>query len=369
MVALLHELFPWALLFFVANSVVRAHGRGWLLLSWRGEPHAACRDGVWLAGLSPLCEVVRLEEPRMWLGTDALYLARHDAPANRFTAPADMVPLAWSAVALARCAGRKVVVGDGVWRAHSPQEAEAMATRLREWAMLAPDRRSRQVADWIAQRRSLPLVREQRARQAPGLFRLRGATTGCFAAGFVALPLALYAGEQPSALALLFLLLAAGAAAAAARVAWTMLAACGVTGAGRRRALEPLAFYPPLAAHAASFATREVYTDFAPCAVAAALGTPAAARACALEEWLEIEIGRSWTTTPDLAGYWAARTSALEALLREADLGSKERLLERPRQDPRARAFCPGCDAEYREPRPACGECDLPLRQWEPAPD
>lgn len=367
MVALLHELFPWALAFFAANAITFASGRLRLLVSWRGEPYGLRRRGLLAPGLLPWAEVLAVLEPRLWPTGEALWL-----PASRgdddvpFPQAGDTVAVPWLDLVQVQAQGRNVHAGGRrLLEARTPEAAAALSSLIGEWARCGDERQRRAaIAAWLAQRRSLSRLRPRRQAQVPLLRRLQGASTACFALGFVALPISLYAPEQPSQLALLVF---AGATLAAALVVWTaftMLGAAGVDGAARRRALEPMLFYPPLAAHAPSFVARELYADFAPCAVAAALGSREAARALAAEELLEIEVGRARTDPALFAAYWDARAAALSALALEAGLGPPERLLDRSRQDPQAVAYCPACDTEYRAPVPACAECGIGLRSW-----
>ncbi len=367
MVALLHELFPWALAFFVLNSFALVGARRRLLVSWNGEPHRLERRRLAAPGLWPACEAIAPFEPRLWLTATGLIVPRGGG-----LAPPDaeeLVEIPWARLADARAEGSRVKSDAGeVLRAPTPETAAALAARVRGWARAATGaERMADLEAWLQERLRVDLVRERRRRQRERLGPLRLASTIAFASGFVALPASLYLPEQPGALALGAFALALLAALAAAVAAARMLAAAGLGRAATRRALEPLLFYPPLAAHAPSFAARHLYADFAPLAVVAALAGPEDVRRVAAEEWLEIDEGLARTDPARLGDYWRVRREVLSAWLRSVGLGEGDALLTRERQDPLAVVYCPACGAEYRRALGRCGDCDVALRDWGPA--
>jgi hypothetical protein len=349
--ALLADLFPWLVAFYVLDGLVQPR-RGHLLLVSGPGGFRARGAGLHLLGLSPLEEVVAaFDLPFLAAGARVFLLdpGRRAEPA--VIEAADLAPHELAALAPLAREGRKVLAaGRGVALAPAAEWAEAVRVGLAALARGAPP-------DAPA-RLDLDAARALRARARPFVLVLRALGALLSLALFVLWPLvaqgplaaSIPAGALLGAVVALVVLVAATAAA--------MQLACGA-GVARSLSAGAALLAPWAAAHPLLHASRGLYARFDALTVAAALLPPERFRALAARELARARFSRA-RTPPELAPAWDARTGALEGLLAATGSSAAEALAP-PRRLPDTAGFCPLCRAQYRAGFERCGDCGVPV--------
>jgi hypothetical protein len=359
MYALVAEILPWILAFALLDGVVQTR-RGHLLLVSGGGPFRVRRPGLHLVGLSPLDEVVAVQDLFPLASPTRLFVAdpgaRHDPPVVEGAA-LEAVPLA-SLQAVER-QGRGVR-GAGRLLAMAPTAAEAEAIRARlEGLAAAPEgERAALLAAWAASRADAEGARSLRARQRPFLFPMRALAAVAWVSTFVLLPLGVLA--PPVAPVPLGTALAAVAAAvvAEAALAFAMLRACGERRGRAAGGALHLLLYPVAALHPLVHLSRGLFARFDAPAAAAALLAPDELGILAGREIRRAAFSRA-ATPPELGPAWEARVRSLERALVAAGLDPARA----PPPRPRPGLACPLCGAGFREGFERCSDCGVPLER------
>jgi hypothetical protein len=354
--ALLADLFPWVVAFYLLDGLAQP-GRGHLLLVSGGRRFRALRAGLHLVGLSPLEEVVAVFDLPFLVAPGRVFLLdprRRTEPAVIEAGELEGIPAA--ALAPVVREGRKVrVAGRLAVAAPGAPWAALLAARLRSGA---PGEAGPGV------RADLDAARALRARQRPFARALRVLSVATAAAVLVAWPAAAYSPLAASIPAGAVLGAVGALVALEAGVAFAMLRACGEpAGASAAAALHLL--LPWAGAHAVVHVSRSLYRRLDALAVAAALLPPAAFHALAARELVRARFSR--TATPaELGPAWDARARDLSALL-EATGSSAARALAPPARLPGTGAWCPLCRAQYRAGFERCEDCGVEVERFQEA--
>lgn len=359
--ALVVDLLPWLVVFFLADGVVQL-GRGHLLLAGarRLRPLRAGLD--WL-GPSPLVEAVALFDlPYLRGGGRVWFLDPRRRTEPPVVEAADLTAVDLAASGVVTREGKAVTAG-GKRVLSAP--AAAIAQRLlddlapREPTAPAAPRRLRRAA-----RTDLRAARAMRLRQRR--YRpLLQATALALALHVLELALGAWgplAGRIP--------LGPAGAGFGLLLVAAAALGTAFLRASGERWGTSlhgGLGMLLPWAAlHPLVHLSRTVYRRFDALTAAAALLPPSSFHALAGRELVRARLSRA-RTAPELGPAWEERERLLIRLLEATGSSEEEALAPPPAQEGTA-AYCPLCRTRYRAGFEGCADCGLPLEPLGGAP-
>lgn len=351
--ALLADLWPWIVAFYVADGLVQLRS-GHLLLSSAGGRFALLRAGLHLPGLSPLAEAIALHDlPFLHAGARLWFPDPRRSAELPVVEPIDLREAAAASHSGVEREGRKLKdAGELLLVSPTPEGAEVSRERL---AALASGRPPPPAPGFDA-------ARARRAAQAPFVAALRVA--GALLSALVLLGWPAVAWGPPALGGAAGALLAATGVLVtiAAGLTFAMWRACGEPAGRSAAAALHLVSWPVAALHPLWHASRALYARFEPLAVAAALLPRDRFALLAGRELRRAAFSRSAGPTA-LAPAWDGRTATLEALLRAAGIRQDEALAP-PARHADAGAWCPLCRVQWRPGFDRCDACGVPLERF-----
>lgn len=369
MQALLEDLLPYLIAFYVLDALSNLRADHLLIASGPGGRFALLRGGLRLAGLWPGVEVIAGQAWPLRASARGVHLLdpRQRVPPGHLE-PADLLLVPWESLAPIDAAGKAVMAGgQTILRAPSPAAARLEAERLRRIAATPLKRRVETLNRMLQEACDVEAVRTARARTALLRRLLQGASALLFAALFGLVPAVLYGAPQGAPL--VPALVSTGAlhlAIVALGVAYLVRAGAGVR-AAMGGALH-LLLLPPSAAHALVHLSRDLFIRFDPRALAAVVLSPEAFRAHARGEIVRLRHARAATAGGGLGPCWEAEERAWDRVF--AAIGISRADLEAPprRSGPDAASWCPICAAEYRAGFAECADCGVALEPFAGVP-
>lgn len=365
MQTLLQDVLPWALGFVVLDAVVQLRvGQVLIVRTW---PAAArvLGPGVSIAGGWPHAAVVPVHDlPFLPARAGAWFRDPAARCATPVIVPGELTFVSWAQLAGVRSEGRSVVAdGRAVVKALSSAGASRIAEALKALAD-AGTRRSDVLAAQLEDAFDPRPLRDVRARTRLSRVALAvvGATWSLLLVGI--LPVLAWT-RAPTPIAPILL---AGLALAGAAVVFAVLTLrrAGLPWTAALGRTAPLLVFPPLAARALPYASREVQPFLDPLAALAVLASPPDVAAACRRELVRIASSRASTASIGLAEFWDLRERAVRALARRESLAS-DALEALPPHDAGAVSVCPLCESSYRIPRGSCSECGVALVAVPPA--
>jgi hypothetical protein len=363
--ALLQDVWPYLLLFYVLESLVRVEAHQRLFVRGGLRPARCLRPGLHLAGLDPFEEVVVAAELPFVPTPDGLLVPVDEAAADAERRGGDeLAPLAWDGLGDVAVRGTRVAAGGRTLPAPAGHAgARRLAALIATLRDAGREERMGRVRTGLEASFDLAALRHarQRARVPLLLARLSGA--GFALVFFLALPLCLYGagGRHLSRVAPLvvasLLLWAAG----------TGFAAAALRTAGLRKGrlvelLLPILLFPPAVAHVARIIGTELHPGFEPLALAAALLPERAFRRLAREAWYREQEALKHSAGSARAAYWSLRLEAWDRLVAASGSEAATVLASPPPEDASAASYCPLCSTQYRSGFARCAECAVELR-------
>jgi hypothetical protein len=361
MVALIEDVLPWLVVFFVLDAVVQLR-RGQVVFARTGlERFQLLHSGLHLAGALPFGAALTAYELPFVPTREGLWKFDPDARAAPPIVLAEAVSfLPWDSLQDVRGEGTAVKgAGRVLFRARSPRAARALAAELARLRGAAKGAWEAELARGLEARCDVAAVRARWTRvRLPAQLAAAFGTLEALVL-FGALPALALLGAEAERWERVFALLLASHLGAVMAAAWA-LARSGASASDITSALGTLFFFPPYAARAGVHALRDALSDFEPLAVAAVLLPRAGFLRCARRELVRTGESRDATRHLGLAPYWDARRRALERLLAAAGTSTRE-VLAPPEPLPDVAAWCPLCLTEYRAGFAKCADCGVAL--------
>lgn len=359
---LVADILPWFAAFYVLDAVMQLR-RGQLVFT-RGVASGfrVLRAGIHAVAFWPTDVAVLAHDLPFLPATDGVYVGDPDARAVSPVLRAESLRrVSWDALADVRAERSTVKAGRTVlFRARSPDAARAVVSDLVALRDTAPEKRPGEFARRLGAAFD---VTEVQARWASVKTPL--SVTNAFATAeafllFIGLPYVAFVStaEDRWERALLgLLLLHAGTVVA---TAWTMRRS-GASRTAISNTVLTLAIFPAFASRAGAAAIREAFLGWDPAAIGSVLLPRDSWLRAARRECVRLEASAEATRGLGLEAFWSARRQALDAMLVKAGTRRREVLATPDSFSADVSAYCPLCLAEYREHRPACSDCGIPL--------
>jgi len=349
--ALVEDVLPYLVVFFLLDSLVLVRASEWALLApWRG--FQVERSGLHLAALLPFAEAAGLFVPPLLLSPDGVVLLEGSP------APTEASLVRFDALGKVAADGPAVRIGGRRVATPGPPAARRLADTVRALADAPPQERPARLKEALGGKAELEGARERRAVVLRLRRPVRWLGLAQLAATFGLLPasVAVEWAPGPEFVLPLVLVLHLGIVAAA----WRMLRACGLRAGAIATALGPMLLFPPAAIHASGHLSRDLFLDRDPLAAAAAILDGEAFRALAGRLVHRLEVVRG--LGDDAAAAADAQMSAWRAVLKAAGTSLEQVLAAPSSLDPAAALYCPLCASEYRAGFSTCSDCGVPLR-------
>ncbi|WNG34900.1 hypothetical protein F0U61_15515 [Archangium violaceum] len=361
MVALLEDVLPWLIAFFILDAVVQLR-RGQVVFARTGfEQYKLLNSGLHLAGALPFGAALIAYELPFLPTREGVWVfdpdARH-APPVILADAVSFIP--WASLGTVQAEAMAVKGGSRVlFRARSPRAARALAAELAVLQGVAEGAREAEIKRWLEARCDVEAARARWKRvRLPAFFAATFGTVEALVL-FGAVPaLAFLPGADVLGWERVFSLLALSHLYAITGAAWA-LARSGASAGDVTSALGTLLIFPPYAARAGIHALRDVLASFEPLAVAAVVLPRADFLRYARRELVRTDESREATRHLGLAPFWDARRNALKRLLVAA--GTSEREVLAPPHSQEVAAWCPLCVTEYRAGFAKCSDCGVEL--------
>lgn len=340
------DLFPYLVAFYLLDSLVYVRPGRHLLAALLGRSFERRGAGLHILAVAPTAEALVCDDASLVLTSRTVFGPNGPVPITELSAGA-------VEGRTLRCGPRLTV------EAASPAEARRLAGLL-ERLKAAPEP-ARALKDHWERRYDVTAVRARRDAQRRPLRVVKGLSSALWVNLFVLLPATLYA-RAPGLLGPLLLasaLLYLAVVVAADR----MLRAGGLDRRARLGALSPLFLFPPAAAHAPGFVSRDLYETWDACAVAAVVLPPEAFREMAARERLRL-VEEQRRAAEDEREHWTLRREAFDAALGAVGISSASLDVAVSRDDGSAAAYCPLCAAEYRSGFESCTDCGVALKPF-----
>jgi len=234
--ALVEDVLPYLVVFYLVDSLVLVRASEWALLTpWRG--FRVQRSGLHLVGLSPFAEAVGLFVPPLLLGPQGAVLLEGSP------APTEGSLVRYDALGRIAADGRAVRIADRRVLTPGPPAARRLAATLRELADASPRERPARLKEALGGKADLEGARERRNAALrlgrPG--RWLGLAQLMATFGLLPASLAIEWAPGPGAVLLLVLILHGAIVACC----WRMLRGCGLRSGAIASALAPMLLFPP----------------------------------------------------------------------------------------------------------------------------
>ena len=361
MVALVEDVLPWLVAFFLLDAVVQLR-RGQVVFARTGlERYRLLGPGLHLAGALPFGAALIAYELPFLPTREGLWVfdpdARH-APPVILADAVSFIP--WASLGTVQGEGMAVKGGSRVlFRARSPRAARALSAELAALASETEGAREAGIKRWLEARCDVEAAHAQWKRVRRPAFVAAAFGTVESLVLFGAVPaLAFLPGADVLGWERMAVLLGLSHLGALCGAAWA-LARSGASAADVTSALSTLLFFPPYAARAGLHALRDALSGFEPLAVGAVVLPRADFLRLARRELVRTEESLEATRRLGLAPFWDARREALKRLLVAA--GTSEREVLAPPHAHEAAAWCPLCATEYRAGFARCSDCGVAL--------
>ena len=349
--ALVEDVLPYLVVFYLVDSLVLVRASEWALLApWQG--FRVERSGLHLVGLSPFAEAAGLFVPPLLLGPEGVVLLEGSP------APTEASFIRFDALGKVAADGPAVRLGDQRVATAALPAARRLAATLRALAAAPSHERPARLSDALGGKAGLERARERRL----VVLRLgrpcRGLGIAQLAATFGLLPasVAVEWARGPGAVLVLVLALHV----AILTLSWRMLRGCGLRSGAIASALAPMLLFPPAAIHASCHLSRDLFVDLDPLAAAGAILDGEGFRALAGRLVHRLEVVRGLGEAAAAAA--EAQLASWRGVLKAAGT-SLEQVLEAPASlDPAAALYCPLCASEYRAGFSTCSDCGVALR-------
>jgi len=341
--ALLEDVLPFVLVFYVAESVALVGPGESLFVALFGR-FRALGEGLHLAALTPWASSFSAFEPDIRWNAEGVQVGRDDAVVS-FTA---METLTLDRHWLSLTRGVSVATP-------SSTAAETLHGRLMALRDTAPSQRSEVFARQCTESHDLEALRARLHTIARWSSRLRPVQTALFALGFGGVPAVLALGDRsPVAIdPILWLMLLLFVAALG--LGYKLLRATGAAAGAAIRALSGFVLFPPGCLHLFALVARPLLSGFAPLAVAAALLPLPDFRTLARQRVRRLE------NSGAKKGFEKQELDAVLRLIAARGLTREEALLPPAPSDATAVSYCPLCSEEYRTGFDSCADCGAPL--------
>jgi len=360
-------LFPYLVLLYLLDCVVRVRGGHLLFVSHLGRRFRPAGDGAHAIGLLPTSRAVLSHNLPLFLSAGGIHLPAAESRWDRPLRPRDLRFLPWGEIVSVAAEGQDVLV-NGTPSVALPTEAAAAATAsaIREIAASAPSRRREKAEALIARSYDLEALAGLREAVRTPLLGVSVMSSLLFLCVYAVLPLALFAGSfRGRSLVPLLLAMAVAYVLAVAGACTARRAIDPDTAPGRAHLVLLLLLVPPGAAHVLGQLTRDLFARYDHLAVAAALASPGDFRRVARREMARFALSEVPPGDGELADALRMRERAARRLLAQAGLDA-DRILAPPRkQCPESERYCPACEVEYLGGADRCADCGIPLAGFE----
>ncbi len=359
-------LFPYLVLLYLFDCVVRVRSGHLIFVSLLGRRFRFGEEGPHAAGLLPTGWAVLSHDLPLFLSGEGVHVPVADSRRDPTVSARDVRFVPWDEVASVASTGADVLI-NGTISVALPSEAAAAqaASAIRALAEAAPATRSEIAEALLAESYDLRALEGLRERVRAPLLGVAILSSLLFLCVYAVLPLGLYATSfrgrsiAPLLVGTAIAYVLAVAAAFAARKAIDP-----ADSSGRARLLVLLVLLPPGAAHVLGTVTRDLFARFDHLTVAAALLDPDAFRRLARREIARFAFAEIPPGDRALADALRMRERGVRHLLAQAGLDA-ERILAPPCKDtPAAVRYCPACEAEYLGGARRCADCGIPLADF-----
>ncbi len=349
--ALVEDVLPYLVVFYLVDSLVLVRASEWALLApWHG--FRVERSGLHLVGLSPFAEAAGIFVPPLLLGPEGVVLLEGSpAPTEASFVRFDALGKVAADGPVVRLAGRRVVTP-------GPPAARRLAASLRALAAAPSHERPAWLGEALGGKADFELAGRRRG-VVLGLGRsCRRLGLAQLVATFGLLPasVAVEWAPGPGAVLLLVLLLHV----AILTLSWRMLGGCGLGSGAVASALAPMLLFPPAAIHASCHLSRDLFLDLDPLAAAGAILDGEAFRALAGRLIHRLEVVRG--LGDEAAAAAEAALDSWRGVLKAAGTSLEQVLVAPASLDPAAVLYCPLCASEYRAGFSTCSDCGVALR-------
>jgi hypothetical protein len=355
----LQDALPFLFLFYVLGSLVLPGPGHWALVR-PGAGVFRARRTPSFAGLSPLAEAPRVDDPPLFMAPQGFYFLRDASTARAVPEPDDLEFREWGR-GRPRRERMQVLWGDRVvFKASSERGAERVLGTLRALAAEKPEARLTTWRRFLRQAADVEALRARRSEHRRAARLLGALAAVLFADTFVVIPVLLGMGEGADRLVLGALALLALTHVALVVFAYRALKRFGSPAAVS--ALQTMALFPPDAMHAPLTLSRDLYADALPLAAAAALLPPPAFEDLARRERHRREVALEAARGTDREAFLAVELEVLDDVAARAGADLARVKAAPALVDASAAAYCPLCFAEYRAGFASCSDCRAPLR-------
>ena len=349
--ALVEDVLPYLVVFYLVDSLVFVRVSEWALLApWQG--FRVERSGLHLAGLSPFADAAGIFVPPLLLSPEGVVLLDESpAPTEASFVRFDALGKVAADGPVVRLAGRRVVTP-------GPPAARRLADSMRALADAPSHERPARLKEALGGKADLEVARERRN----AVLRLgrpgRWLGLAQLVATFGLLPASVTVEWAPGPGVVLLLVLILHVAIVAS--SWRMLRGCGLRLGAVASALAPMLLFPPAAIHASCHLSRDLFLDLDPLAAAGAILDGEAFRALAGRFVHRLEVVRG--LGDEAAAAAAAQLASWRDVLKAAGTSLEQVLAAPASLDPAAALYCPLCASEYRAGFSTCSDCGVALR-------
>lgn len=356
-------LFPYLVLLYLFDCVVRVPNGHLIFVSHLGRRFRLGKEGAHAVGLLPTGLAVSSHDLPLLFSAGGVHVPAAERHPDRPLRARDLRFLPWDAIASTESEGPLLLVnGSSAATLPSAAAAAGTAAAIREVSASPPGLRPAKAEALVAESFDLRSLRRVREKVRAPILCVSILSTLLFLSVYAILPLALFArpfrGSSPVPLLLamaLAYILAIAAAVAARR------AIDPDDASGRARLVFLLVLLPPGAAHVLASLTRDLFARFDHLAVAAALLDGDDFRRLARKELARLAFVETGPDGGALGEAVRTRERAVRCLVAQAGLDA-ERLLAAPgKRSAESGRYCPACEAEYLEGAERCADCDIPL--------
>ncbi len=363
---ILTVLFPYLVLLYLFDCVVRVRSGHLVFLSHLGRRFRAAGEGAHAVGLLPTSQAVLSHNIPLLLSAGGVHLPAAEARWDRPLRQGDLRFLPWGEIVSAAAEGENVVV-NGTLSVALPTEAAAAAaaSAIRDLATSPPALRREKAEALVTASYDLGAVAGVRESIRAPLLRVAIMSSLLFVCLYALLPLALFARAfQGRSLAPLLLAMAVAYVLAVAGACAVRRAIDPRATPGRAQLVVLLLLVPPGAAHVLGQLTRNLFARFDHLAVAAALAPPADFRRMARKELARFAFSETSSGEGDLDAALRTRERAARRLLAQAGLDADGLLAPPQRQSAESERYCPACEVEYLAGVDRCADCGIRLEEF-----
>ncbi len=362
-------LFPYLVLLYLLDCVLRVRTGHLVFVSHLGRRARPAGDGAHLVGLLPTSQAILSHNVPLLLSAGGLHLPAAESRWDRPFRRGDLRFLPWDDIVSAAADGPDLVV-NGTFPVALPgiAAAAAAAAAIRELAASPPARRRERAEALVSGSYDLEALAGVREAIRTPLLAVSIMSSLLFVCLYVLLPLALFARPfQGRSLAPLLLATAIAYVLAVAAACAARRAIGPDASPGRAQMVLLLLMVPPGAAHVLGQLARELFARYDHLAIAAALAPPGDLRRMARTELARFALSEVPPGDGALAEALRLRERAVRRMLAQAGLDAERLLAPPPQRCPESERYCPACEVEYLPGAERCADCGIPLADFVPA--